>query len=180
VGSSSNVGEFVTKMERTVKANGTANREALKRAAQVYKDVGLRELGKDTGGNLRLSRWGSATRRKAGGLKLGIGYEIRGKENAAAYIRPRPAGAWKVLEYGTQPHEIKPRRGRGRRGTMFANSEPGGRSGIGGYSHPVRKVIQHPGARGKNTFTRAARIAEPRAIDVYSAAYARALLAEFR
>jgi hypothetical protein len=59
VGNSRNVGEFVTKMERTVKANGTANREALKRAAQVYKDVGLLEVGKDTGGNLRLSRWGS-------------------------------------------------------------------------------------------------------------------------
>jgi len=201
VGTSKSVPEFVAKFERLALNSGQANYDAVKAAAQTYKDVMLIEVAKDTGGNMRLSRWGSPARRKAGGLRLGVGYDIKGRENATAFIYGRPQGAWKVLEYGTQPHIIglgkgatsrlvsyalsggPNKRARGqlnrqlrKRTVMFANTGPGSKSARGGeYGHPISKPIQHPGAKGKNTFTRGVRRAEPRAIEVYNLAYLRSV-----
>ena len=201
MGTSKSVPEFVAKFERLALNAGQANYDAVKAAAQTYKDVMLIEVAKDTGGNMKLSAWGSPARRKTGGLKLGVGYDIKGRENATAFIYGRPQGAWKVLEYGTQPHIIglgkgatsrlisyalgggPNKRARGqlnrqlrKQKALFANTGPGSKSARGGgYSHPIARPIQHPGTSGKRTFTRGARRAEPRAIEVYNLAYLRSV-----
>jgi len=201
VGTSKSVPEFVAKFERLALNAGQANYDAVEAAARTYKDVMLIEVAKDTGGNMKLSAWGSPARRKTGGLKLGVGYDIKGRENATAFIYGRPQGAWKVLEYGTQPHIIglgkgatsrlisyalgggPNKRARGqlnrqlrKQKALFANTGPGSKSARGGgYSHPIARPIQHPGTSGKRTFTRGARRAEPRAIEVYNLAYLRSV-----
>ena len=201
MGTSKSVPEFVAKFERLALNSGQANYDAVKAAAQTYKDVLLIEIAKDTGGNMRLSGWGSAARRKAGGLRLGVGYDIKGRENATAFIYGRPQGAWKVLEYGTQPHIIglgkgatgrlvsyalsggPNKRARGqlnrqlrKQKVLFANAGPGSKSARGGdYGHPISRPIMHPGSKGKGTFTRGTRRAEPRAVEVYNLAYLRSV-----
>lgn len=201
MGTSKSVPEFVAKFERLALNAGQANYDAVEAAARTYKDVMLIEVAKDTGGNMKLSAWGSPARRKTGGLKLGVGYDIKGRENATAFIYGRPQGAWKVLEYGTQPHIIglgkgatsrlisyalgggPNKRARGqlnrqlrKQKALFANTGPGSKSARGGgYSHPIARPIQHPGTSGKRTFTRGARRAEPRAIEVYNLAYLRSV-----
>lgn len=79
------------------------NREAVTAAADVYKDSVLTQGRMDSGGDLRLSRWGR------NGLKLNAGYDVDGRgTKAEAIIKPRPMGPWKVLEYGAAKHPIIP------------------------------------------------------------------------
>ena len=193
MGTSKSVPEFVAKFERLALNAGQANYDAVKAAAQTYKDVMLIEVAKDTGGNMKLSAWGSPARRKTGGLKLGVGYDIKGRENATAFIYGRPQGAWKVLEYGTQPHIIglgkgatgrlvsyalsggPNKRARGqlnrqlrKQKVLFANAGPGSKSPRGGkYGHPISRPIMHPGSKGKGTFKRAVKMGEPLAMQAY-------------
>ena len=152
-----------------------ANREAVAAAADVYKDSVLTQGRMDSGGDLRLSRWGR------NGLKLNAGYHVDGRgTKAEAIIKPRPMGPWKVLEYGAKPHPIVPglTRRQGRAAALFQLMAGGGvidagqlaqiaggnrnnrntsrararrRALLIGADH--RPYANHPGTQGKNTWS---------------------------
>lgn len=95
------------KLGRNVAASGKAlvanNRNATRNAALAFKGAALAEARKDSGGDLRLSRFGK------NGVKLNVGFDLDGSPGEQrATIRPRPMGPWKVLEYGAKPHPIIP------------------------------------------------------------------------
>lgn len=193
MGTSNSYFELVAKFEATAKALGDVNPRAVGAACQVYKNTIQREVAKDIGPERGLSNWGSAKRRAAGGLRIGAGYDVKGRANAVGLVEGRPAGAWKVLEYGTQPHIIglgkgatgrlvsyalsggPNKRARGqlnrqlrKQKVLFANTAPGSKAGRGGrYDHPVGRPIMHPGSKGKGTFKRAVKMGEPLAMQAY-------------
>lgn len=165
MGTSRSASDLATKMTAAAYAIGKVNRTAVQAAAQTYKDVLLVQAARDTGGDLRLSKWGRR------GIRLGVGYDVRGYENATAAVRARPQGPWKVLEHGSTPHVIAPRRRRGRRGNG-ALVFPDGK---------VRSVqVQHPGSQGKETWSQGVGVATPRAVDVFGLAHKRALVEQFK
>lgn len=176
MGTSNSAAELAGKFSTYALVFGNANRTAVQAATQVYKDRLLDNARRDTGGDLRLSRW----RRRYGASgtgqspKLGAGYDVFGTLNAKAVLRPRPYGIWALLEGGTVPHTIKPfryargrRRGEGNSALKFADGN-------------FAAGVQHPGTRPKNTFTDAARAGEPGAKRVFAEAHRRALLEVFK
>ena len=176
MGSSRSVAELAGKFESYAYIFGNANRRGVQAAAQVYKDRLLANAARDSGGDLRLSRW----RRRFGASgdgqspKLGAGYQLFGYENAKAVLRPRPYGIWALLEGGAAPHRIAPfkyargrRRGEGNSALKFAN---------GGFA----AYVNHPGTPGKNTFTDAVPPATPGAKRVFAEAHRRGLLEVFK
>jgi hypothetical protein len=100
MGTSRSAGELAFRLGKAGDAIVNGNRKAVGAAADVYKDSVLREARKDTGGDLRLSRWGR------NGLALRAGYDVDGNAEATARLTARPQGPWKVLEYGARPHVI--------------------------------------------------------------------------
>lgn len=93
-------GQRISKMGVELARN---NADATQRAALAYKTAALKEAAKDSGGDLRLSRFGKR------GVKLGVGFDVEGSGGTAkAVVKPRPMGPWKVLEYGAKPHLIVP------------------------------------------------------------------------
>lgn len=168
-------------------AMGKVNRKALGSAALTYKDITLLEARKDTGGDLRLSNWGKR------GVRLGVGYDVRGYENATAKIQPRPQGPWKVLEAGAKPHPIV--RGVTKRQAGFAaalGAMTGSTVDAGTLVGSVKKRkalklpqgfrygVNSPGAKAKHTWRSGITKAGPRAIEVFKAAYQRALAEAFK
>lgn len=187
MGTSSSAVELARRIEGYGKMQGSINREAVKAATQVFKDEAIRTLKQDVGADQRLSRWRwnwSAKRYKP--LKLGAGYDIKGQENAVAKLVARPRGPWRVLESGARPHVILPKRARAKRAIkegQAATKKVGGSTrlaygialslGSTGGRPDLRYRVQHPGTRPKNTWSRAMRRAEPRAVDVYSVVHKR-------
>lgn len=198
--------EFVTKVGRYVGACGQANRKATMEAAGVYKDGVLKAAKRDVGNDGAFGNWGKNRQRKnPKPLRLGAGYDVRGYENAVALLKARPAGAWKVLEYGTQAHPLvagltkKQRRvgvlfGQltgeevsigtfigGRRGSREVNGVKRRRSSLalklpdGNFRFGVR----HPGARAKKTWSRGIEASTEGAMRTYRAAHTRALVEIF-
>jgi len=165
MGTSTSVMEFAIKIDKFAKVQGRANRDATQAAAQVYKDRILANLAKDVGADLRMSRWGAKGQRSSGGIKLGVGYQVRGYEHATALIKAKPAGVWKVLEHGAAAHSVKPKKRRGARTAMIGS----------GYAHPVSHEIMIPQTRGKRTFSIAAKTAERPAVEVFQVAHARSV-----
>lgn len=190
--------EFILKVDKTARALADVNPKAVGAACLVYKNTMLREVAKEIGPERRMRNFGSQTQRRQGGLKIGVGYDVKGRANATGLVKGRPPGAWKVLEYGTQPHIIgmgkgatgrlvmyaltggpnKRARGQLRRQQrkfkpLFANTGPGSTTGTGKYTHPVNKPIAHPGVAGKRTFSRAASQGEPFAMQAYRDTIAR-------
>jgi hypothetical protein len=100
VGKSRNAAELAYKLDAAGRAIVGENRDAVAAAADVFKDSVLTQGRADSGGDLRLSRWGKR------GVKLGAGYDVDGTVKASATLKARPQGAWKVLEYGAKPHVI--------------------------------------------------------------------------
>lgn len=95
------------KLGRNISASGKAlvqnNRNATRNAALAFKGAALDTARKDSGGDLRLSRWGK------NGVRLNVGFDLEGSPGEQrATVRPRPMGVWKVLEYGARPHPIIP------------------------------------------------------------------------
>jgi hypothetical protein len=164
MGTSRNASELAMKMQKAAFAMGKANRQAVQSAAQVYKERALLSAARDTGGDLRLSKWGRR------GIKLGVGYDVRGYENATAIIKARPAGPWKVMEYGAAPHVIGPKRRRRGRGGSFLSFGP---------DEVRRGPVQHPGTPGKETWSRGVESATQPAVEVYGLAHKRALVQQF-
>ena len=190
--------EFFLKIAKTSKALGEVNPKAVGAACLVYKNTILREVAKEIGNDRRMSNFGSMKQQASGGLRIGARYDVKGRANAVGLVKGTPPGAWKVLEYGTQPHIIgmgkgatgrlvtyaltggpnKRARGQIRRQQrkfkpLFANTGPGSKTGVGKYSHPIGKPITHPGTKGKGTFTRATRMGEADAMTAYRNTHAR-------
>jgi hypothetical protein len=185
--------EFIVKVSRTATTLADINPKAVGAACLVYKNTIHREVAKELGPERRMRNWGGERLRTAGGLKVGARYDVKGRANAVGLVKGTPPGAWKAIEYGTQPHIIglgkgatarligytftggpnKRARGQLRRQQrnqrpLFANAGRGSRSPrSGAYSHPVSKPIAHPGTKGSRTFTRATRVAEPNAMFAY-------------
>src|SRR5262245_32516577 len=86
----------------------------------------------DSGGDMRLSGVGLR------GARVGARYDVKGTQNPVALIRA--TGPMHFLERGAGPHQIRPRRRRGKR----ALSTPYG----------PRASVQHPGSPGKQTWSR--------------------------
>lgn len=168
------------KLGRNISRSGKAlvanNRNATRNAALAFKGAALVEARKDSGGDLRLSRFGK------NGVKLNVGFDLDGQPGRQrATVTPRPMGPWKVLEYGAKPHPIIPGLTRrqqramalfgfmaGGRGEFdvaeLAATARGNRNNRGGRRRKrrsplriggnVRAWANHPGTKGKRTWTR--------------------------
>ena len=176
MGTSKSIGELAGKFESYAYVFGKANRNGVQASAQVYKERLLANAARDSGGDMRLSRW----RRRFGASgdgtspKLGAGYQLFGYDNAKAVLRPRPYGIWALLEGGAVPHRIAPfkyargrRRGEGNSALRFPNGT-------------FAAYVNHPGSRGKETFSGAVPPATPGAKRVFAEAHRRGLLEVFR
>lgn len=192
MGESRSSAELAAKLTLAGRALGSANRRAVGEAAGVYRDVTLKVARQDVGADLRLSRWGARRGRSTQGLKLGAGYDVKGYTNAVALLKARPQGVWKVVEYGAKPHPIVA--GATRRQTRFASGLAaltgetvdasaivGGRRGkkrrmaIKFPDGNMRFGVNHPGSRGKRTWSRGVDKATPGAMRTFRAVHARAL-----
>jgi hypothetical protein len=193
VGESKSSAELAAKLTLAATALGRANRKAVGEAANTYKFGALQAAREDVGPDLRLSRWGAKRGRSTQGLKLGAGYDVRGYDNAVALLRARPQGVWKVVEYGAKPHPIVP--GVSKRQTRFAASLANltgetvnastivaGRKGkkrrmaLKLPDGNIRFGVNHPGSRGKRTWSRGINKATPGALRTFRAVHARTLL----
>lgn len=104
MGTSSSVDELSKKLVAAGTQIGRSGRDNVTAAAQAYKTSVLAQARRDSGGDNRLSRWG-----RNGGTQLSAGYKVTGSQSAPeALLRPRPAGPWRVLEDGANPHLIVP------------------------------------------------------------------------
>lgn len=164
--------ELAQKFQRAATQVGFANEDGVKAAANVYKAAVLREAKRDVGGDLRMSNWG----RK--GVKLGAQYSVRrAGPRTFALLTPRPAGVWSALNSGTKPHDVAPgaRSDRARRRSKRkAVRMPDGRF------VSAKREIMHPGSKGKGTWRRGTKLAEPAAKRVFVAAHRRSLGRVFR
>lgn len=107
MGTSTSAAELAAKFERYATACPKANRTAVGAAAGIYKDGVLAEAKRDLGGDLVFGNWGkSRNRSNPRPLRLNAGYDVKGYANAVALLKGRPAGPWKVLEYGTRRHPL--------------------------------------------------------------------------
>ncbi len=193
MGESKSSAELAAKLTLAATALGRANRKAVGEAANTYKFGALQAAREDVGPDLRLSRWGAKRGRSTQGLKLGAGYDVRGYDNAVALLRARPQGVWKVVEYGAKPHPIVP--GVSKRQTRFAASLANltgetvnastivaGRKGkkrrmaLKLPDGNIRFGVNHPGSRGKRTWSRGINKATPGALRTFRAVHARTLL----
>lgn len=195
-----------SKVSRNLQRTGAElvrnNRKATSDAALAFKGAALKSARKDSGGDLRLSRFGKK------GVKLNVGYELDGSPGVQrAVVTPRPMGPWKVLEYGAKKHPIIPGLTRrqqramvlfsamaGGRGEFdigeLAGMARGTRNNRGGsrrrkrsmfLSAPIGKKgqgaawINHPGTKAKKTWSRGTAQGAKDATDGYRAAQVKAL-----
>lgn len=170
MGTSHSGAELALKLQKTSRSLGKANRKAVSAAALAYKEAVLASGAADTGGDLRMSHWGwSPVKGDYRAPKLGAGYDVKGYEHATALLKPRPIGLWVYLEAGAKPHAIKNRtRGRNRRKALALQG--------GGFA----TAVNHPGTRGKKTWTRGLKVGEPQAMRIFKLTQQRALLESFR
>lgn len=169
MGTSKSPAELALKMQKYARASGQANRKAVSAAALVYKQSALASATVDTGGDLKLSKWGwNPTKGTYRAPKLGAYYDVKGYENATAIMRPKPIGLWVFLEAGAKPHTIALRtRGRRRRkGLALAD---------GGFA----RSVQHPGTKGRRTWRRGIEAGTKPAMRTFELTHQRALLETF-
>lgn len=94
----------------------------------------------------------SMSRNKLGSQLDALPIVRDGGEHAEAEIVATPRGAWHLVEYGARPHEIRPKKKRGKRTQQF-----------GGLPTPygVFAKINHPGTAGTAVWDGAMADAEP-------------------
>jgi hypothetical protein len=179
MGTSRSPEEFAKKLGAAGAGLIKNNPDAVAASANAYKNAVLDQARKDSGGDLKLSRWGK------NGTKLNAGYQLKGGAQASALLRPRPAGPWRVLESGARPHLIVPglTRRQARALTLFsvlagqggsldgydvgalAATARGNRNNRGGSRRRKRRpplniggnfraYAQHPGTTGKGTWSK--------------------------
>lgn len=195
MGESRSVNQFAGKIVAGGAAIGAANSKAVRAAALAAKETSLTAGRADTGGDLRLSRW-----RSGKGIKIGVGFVVKtlASEMAVADVTPRPAGVWRLLEYGAAPHSIVPgsTRRRKRAGATLQADIAGPVLPVGAMADArtkrgkakvlsfgpgqVAAYVTHPGAPGKNTWSKGVEAARPVAVRVYAQTHEAALKAAFR
>lgn len=158
------------KLTAAAVALGKANRKAVSAAALAYKEAELVSAASDSGGDLRLGHWGwSPAKGTYRAPKLGAYYDVKGYENATALLKPKPIGLWVYLEGGAKPHAVKNRtRGRNRRKALALSG--------GGFA----SAVNHPGTRGKKTWSKGLKAGEPQAMRIFKLTHQRSLLESFR
>jgi hypothetical protein len=109
------------------------------------------------------------TRRMSGvgrsGARIGVGYDVKGLSNPTAIVKAR--GPLHLLEYGTRPHRIEPRRGGAR-----ALRVPAARRGFAMH-------VNHPGTTGKYPWAKGVAKAMPHTPVIFARAVRRAILKTF-
>ena len=170
MGTSHSGAELAVKFQKVARAQGKANRKAVSAAALVYKESVLASAASDVGGDMKLSHWGwSPAKGSYRAPKLGAYYDVKGYEHATALLRPKPIGLWVFLEAGAKPHAMQMRtRGRGRRKALKLVD--------GGFA----RSVQHPGAKGKRTWTRGLEAGTRPAMRQFELTHQRSLLESFR
>jgi hypothetical protein len=106
--------------------------------------------------NMHVRRRGAATgsrNPRTIPVRMTVRVKLHGEAAQAwAYLHAFPPGPWAWIESGTTAHLIGKGkiRGRGLKRKMAAQYVMGG-----GFDHPVRGPVLHPGSRGKQAWTRA-------------------------
>lgn len=171
MGTSRSTAQLVGKIDRYANAIPKANRKAVTAATMRYKERALQNVEADTGGDRRMSNLGR--------LRLGAGFELSGDVDARALLRPRPIGAWALLDSGSIPHTITPGsriRSRGRGRTRLANTRK--RALKFGDQYAAR--VEHPGSSGKGTFRKVPTQAKQAAMRSFRRSHAASLVDVFR
>lgn len=166
MGTSKSGKQLGAKFATVAYAMGRANRDATNAAALMYKESLLTSATRDSGGDLKLSNWGWNGKRYRQ-PRLGAGYEVYGYENAKAVVRPRPYGLWAFLEGGAKPHPVGLRRRNRRKALHFADGR-------------FATTAQHPGVRGKRTFSKGATAGREPAMRIFKLTHDRSLQKSFR
>lgn len=154
---------FAKKTQNYATAWQRANRDAVNKAALAVKTSVLVQIGRTTGGSMRLSGVGKK------GSKLGVRYNVRGYYgNVTAIVSA--IGALHLIERDTKAHEIP--RGFGSRRTRTATGRLSAKriatSRITAQNRPMRMgnewrtgPFKHPGTKGQKPFELGVRAAEP-------------------
>lgn len=162
-----NFGQLGVQFTKYSKGFGEANKIAVTEAAKIIKEYTIASAAKDVGSDLAMSHWGWIPRTKTYRQpKLSVYYDVKGKQRATALIKPKPIGLWVYLEAGAKPHPITPRK-RGRYKVRALADKP--KNEVFGAS------AQHPGTKGKKTWSRGLRVGEPVAMRVYTLTHQREL-----
>jgi hypothetical protein len=135
--------DISARMTKLATAIQAGNRETLTAALKVAKAEHVKVIDADSGGDGRLSRMGR------NGAKVGARYDIVNSTGADVSGKVGKTGPLHILANPTKPHQIPRQRARGRRRYVVI-------PGVG-----VRSSAQHPGTKGKNTWARGRKQAEP-------------------
>lgn len=165
MGTSRSTDELVGKIVLYGSALARANRKAVSSATLRYKEQALRSVTADTGGDRIMSNF------KSGRVRMGAGYRLVGDLNAKAFLGPRPYGVWALLDGGSVPHRVTPKR----RGRRVADRRKALRIGSGYAAY-----AEHPGSKGKRTFRNVPRQAERAAKRSFQRSHHQALLDVFK
>lgn len=161
-------GQLGVQFTKYSKEFGEANKVAVTEAAKVIKEYTILSAAKDVGGDMAMSHWGWLPRSKTYRQpKLSVYYDVKGKQRATALIKPKPIGLWVYLEAGAKPHPIALRK-RGRDRVRALADKP--KDAVFAVS------VQHPGTKGRKTWSRGLRVGEPIAMRVYTLTHQRELL----
>lgn len=157
---------FAAKTRRYATTWQRANRAAINKAALTTKGLIVTQIGRATGGSMRLSGVGKK------GSKLGVRYNVGGYYGAVTAI-VSATGALHLIERDTKAHQI-PRGSSSRRirtssGRLSVKRVETGRSLSQGVrlknpqwqSGWATGPFEHPGTKGKAPFEMGVRAAEP-------------------
>lgn len=136
-----------------------SRRATMRAAGQAAKDAQLIALRADSGGDLSLSRV-----RSGKGAKIGARYDLTTDGN----VLVKATGPVQLIANPSRPHEI-PRAG-GRRARKRLVLRDGG----------VRLTVNHPGTRGKDTWSKGRVLARPRVTAIIGDRTDRTIIRSFR
>lgn len=166
----SNVGASISKrmgkLEREVRG---AQRAAVNRASLELKKATEAEI-KRIAPSMRMSGVG----RKRGGARVGVRYDIKGKDNPTSIVKAY--GPLHLLERDTKAHPIFVRaetaRGRGSARINLERRLGQAFGGVGAYRFGVlklaegvfRRIVQHPGTSGQKPYEKGIERGTPKAL----------------
>lgn len=152
MGTSKSAGEFAEKITKMALVTKERQKQVVDQGALTGKEIIISQAA---------ARGVSLNSRIAGG-KWGVRYDTKGFNNPTSLLRI--TGPFHLVENDTRPHAIYRRaarvRGRGSRRANRANQLAQAFGGVGAYSggslkfngSVYRKVVDHPGTKGKHIF----------------------------
>lgn len=151
MGTSRSAAEFADKITKLATVTQARSKEAVSQGALTGKEIIVAQAA---------VRGVSLTSRIAGG-KWNVRYDVRGFNNPTAFLRI--TGPFHLVENDTRAHPIYRRAARARgRGSKRINTERrlaqafGGTGAYSGGAMKIngdfRRVVQHPGTKGKHIF----------------------------